>query len=91
MESYIDNRKKAPFYSIDDDKQVSWLRKQQVVIKKCLEQATILTQEIVDALYFHHDPNKKIDCIAYEMHISRSQLFYNRNKFLEAVRKELGW
>lgn len=91
MDKYIANRKNATYYTLDDDRQLSTLRWQKETVSRCLEQADNITLELVGKLYFHRNPNQTLDRVALDLHISRSRLFYVRNKFLEAVRKGLGW
>lgn len=91
MNEYIERRKNNIYYSPEDDRTVASLRMQQGVVRECLAKASDPEIELIDTLYFHHDPNKTLDGVAYDLHISPSTLFYRRNKFLEAVRHGLGW
>lgn len=91
MNDYINIRKQNKYYSPEDDRVVNCLRNQQGVVKDCLQNSSDDEIELIDALYFHHDPNKTLDGVAYDLNISRSTLFYKRNKFLEEVRHGLGW
>lgn len=91
MNDYIDKRIHNIYYSPDDDRAVASLRIQQSVVKECLAKSSEPEIELIDTLYFHHDPNKTLDGIAYDLHISPSTLFYRRNKFLESMRRGLGW
>lgn len=79
------------YYSPEDDRAVASLRNQQNVVQECLSNSSELEIELIDTLYFHHDPNKTLDGVAYDLHISSSTLFYRRNKFLEMMRRGLGW
>lgn len=91
MNDYIKQRLNNKYYSLDDDKAVSVLIEQQMVVKNCLVNSTEEDQQLIDALYFHHDPNQTLDGVAYDLHIAPSTLYYRRNKFLENMRKGLGW
>lgn len=91
MNDYIKQRLNNKYYSLGDDKAVSVLIEQQMVVKNCLVNSSEDDQELIDSLYFHHDPNKTIDGVAMDLNISRSALFYKRNKFMEAIKRGLGW
>lgn len=91
MNDYIKSKRDNIYYSVDDDRAVSALVNQQSVVKECLSKASDPEIELIDALYFHHNPNQTLDGVAYDLHIAPSTLYYRRNKFLENMRKGLGW
>lgn len=91
MNEFINKCANNPYYQLDDEKRISILKEQQSVIKNVISNSSSEILEVVDGLYFHHDPNKNLDGVAYDLHISTSTLFYRRNKFLESVRRGLGW
>lgn len=91
MDQYITQRKQATYYCPNDDRVVNSLRWQQGAVADAWQTADDLTKAIIDKLYFKPNPNLSIDGLAMELHISRSTLFYRRNKFLETIRHNLGW
>ena len=91
MDQYITQRKQATYYCPDDDRVVNSLRWQQEAVAETWSDSDDISKQVINKLYFNHDPNQTIDGLAMELHISRSTLFYKRNKFFESVRHKLGW
>lgn len=91
MDNYIKERQSQEYYSVDDDRYVESLRWQKRCVHSCYLAADWGTKDVVQSLYFKPNPNLTIDGLAEHLHISRSTLFYRRNKFLENLRRELGW
>nr|WP_240401182.1 hypothetical protein [Lactobacillus iners] len=91
MDVYIAERQNNKFLHIADDKAICTMREQQAAIKQTLAKANHLEIKIIEQLYFYRNANKTLDGIALDMHISRNTIFYQRNKFLENLRRELGW
>lgn len=91
MDEYIEQRTHAKYYCPNDDRMVNALRWQQGAVDEAWSQADQISKQVIDRLYFHPNPDLTIDGVAYELNISRSTLFYKRNKFLETVRHKLGW
>lgn len=91
MNDYINQYQHNKYFSLDDEKRILVLKEQQDIIKETIKNMDDDTLEAVNALYFNREPNKTIDGVALSLNISRSTLFYRRNKFMEKVKKLLGW
>lgn len=91
MDEYILERQNNKFLHIADDKAICTMREQQSAIKQTLAKSNHLEIKIIEQLYFYRNANKTLDGIALDMHVSRNTIFYQRNKFLENLRRELGW
>lgn len=91
IDEFIDKCKTNPFFDIDDEQRILTLKQYQSAIGDTLNQSDETTQLVINKMYFKRNPNQTIDGLAVSLHISRSSLFYKRNKFLESVRHKLGW
>lgn len=91
IDEYIKNRQNSAYYSIEDDRFIASLRWQKKCVSEVLLKTDFATKRVIDALYFQRNPNLTLEGVADHLHISRTNLYYKRNHFLETLRKELGW
>lgn len=91
INNFIADIEKSPYFGVDDQRRIITLKQEQSAVKDAILNSGDDTLETINSLYFHHDPNKTVDGVALDLNISRSTLFYRRNKFLELVRSNLGW
>lgn len=91
MNDYINQYEHNEYFNLDDEKRILVLKEQQHTIKETIENMDDETLEAINALYFNREPNLTIDGIALSLNISRNTLFYRRNKFIEKVKRLLGW
>ena len=91
LEVYIAEKKGNPYFSVSDAKVVDTLTTQLHALQKCMVRADNATLDVIDILYLHPNPNLNLDGIALKLHMSKRNILYKRNKFLEDLRRELGW
>lgn len=91
INNFIAEIEKSPYFSVDDQRRIMTLKQEQNAVRDAISNTDEETLETIDSLYFHHDPNKTVEGVALDLNISRSTLFYRRNKFLELVKNNLGW
>lgn len=91
INNFIAEIEKSPYFGLDDEKRIIILKQHKEAVRDAISNTDEETLETIDSLYFHHDPNKTLEGVALDLNISRSTLFYRRNKFLELVKNNLGW
>lgn len=91
IDNFIASIQENPYFGLDDEKRIMTLKQEQTAVRDAISNTDDDTLETIDSLYFHHDPNKTVEGVALDLNISRSTLFYRRNKFLELVKNNLGW
>lgn len=91
VDNFIASIQESPYFGVDDQRRIMTLKQEQTAVRDAISNTDDDTLETIDSLYFHHDPNKTVEGVALDLNISRSTLFYRRNKFLELVKNNLGW
>ena len=91
LEVYIAEKKGNPYFSVSDAKVIDTLTTQLHALQRCMVRADDATLDVIDILYLHPNPNLNLDGIAFKLHMSKRNILYKRNKFLEDLRRELGW
>lgn len=91
IDNFIANIQESPYFGLDDEKRIITLKQHKNAIRETIKAMDDNVLEVINSLYFQHDPNKTLEGLAYDLHIAPSSLYYRRNKFLETLCKKIGW
>lgn len=91
VDNFIASIQENPYFGLDDEKRIIILKQHKEAIRETIKAMDGNVLEVINSLYFQHDPNKTLEGLAYDLHIAPSSLYYRRNKFLETLCKKLGW
>lgn len=76
--------------TIDQDRQIHALERQQQVIDDCLDDAGELTRTVITELYFRKHPAYTMTGLSEKLNYNKIGLYELRNKFIEKIATKLG-
>lgn len=87
--SKISKPQEQMIITLDEDKRLNALRRQQRVIDDCLDDSDDITKTIARELYFKDHPTYTMTGLSKKLHYSTARLYRIQNKFLNKVAKKL--